>query len=158
MAERTSKLFVLTALIHAVIAAIISSFFIFPPSGDSALGLTRMIAGGSAGTWVAVGYTMYIIAGFVGLSVWSYIYATYGETNEWLSLAHLLLHNVGLLAPLFIFTAGIQGGTLALQGNPGAIHNAIVWSSEPSGILLGLVILGTIIGVVNVLLALLTKK
>jgi len=154
----TSKLFVLTALIHALIAAIISVFFIFPPSGDQALGLTRMVAGGSAGTWVMVGYTMYVLAGFVGLSVWSYLYSSFGETNQWLSLVHLILHNVGLIAPLFIFTAGIQGGTLALQGNPGAIHNAIVWASEPSGILLGILILGTIIGVVNVLIALLTKK
>ena len=157
MSERTSKLFVLTALIHAFIAAIISVFFIFPPGGEG-LELSRMIAGGSAGTWVLVGYSMYVIAGFVGLTVWSSLYATYGETNMWLSLAHLLLHNVGLLAPLFIFTAGLQGGALALQGNPGAIHGAIVWASEPSGILVGLVILGTLIGIVNVLLALLTKN
>jgi len=117
-----------------------------------------MIAGGSAGTWVLVGYTMYLAVGFVGLSAWSYVYSTSGETNQWLSIIHLLLHNVGLLAPLFIFTAGIQGGALILQGNPGAVHAAIVWSSEPSGILLGLLIIGTLIGVVNVLIAQLTKK
>lgn len=156
MAEIWAKRFVWFALIHAVIAAIISVFFVFPPGGEG-LELSRMIAAGSAGTWVFVGYSMYLLGGFIGLSVWASIYNVSGETNDWLSLAHLILHNLGVIAPLLIFTAGIQGGTLVLQGNFAAIHPTIVWSSVPSGILVGLLALGTIIGVVNILITLLRK-
>ncbi len=156
MAETWAKRFVWFALIHAIIAAIITVFFIFPPGGEG-LDLSRMIAGGSAGTWVFVGYSMYLLGGFIGLSAWAFVYYVSGKTNDWLSLAHLILHNLGLIAPLLIFTAGIQGGTLLLQGNPAAIHPTIVWSSVPSGILVGLLALGTIIGVINILITLLRK-
>lgn len=156
MAEKWAKRFVWFALIHAVIAAIITALFLFPPGGEG-LDLSRMIAAGSAGTWVFVGYSMYLLAGFIGLSAWAFVYYVSGETNEWLSLAHLILHNLGLIAPLMIFTAGIQGGTLLLEGNVAAIHPTIVWSSVPSGILVGLLALGTIIGVVNILITLLKK-
>ena len=156
MAETWAKRFVWVALIHAVIAAIISVLFVFAPGGEGKE-LSRMIAAGSAGIWVFVGYSMYIIAGFIALSAWAFIYYVSGETNDWLSLAHLILHNIGLIAPLMIFTAGIQGGTLVLEGNFAAIHPTIVWASVPSGILAGLLALGSIIGVINILIALLRK-
>ena len=65
LAETWAKRFVWVALIHALIAAILSVLFIFPPGGEGKE-LSRMIAGGSAGTWVFVGYATYILVGFVG--------------------------------------------------------------------------------------------
>ena len=152
LAETWAKRFVWVALIHASIAAILSVLFIFPPGG-AGKELSRMIAGGSAGIWVFVGYATYILVGFVGLSAWAFVYYVSGETNDWLSLAHLILHNVGLIAPLMIFTAGIQGGSLLLEGNIAAIHPTIVWASVPSGVIIGLLVLGTFIGVANALIA-----
>ncbi len=156
MAEKWANRFVWTALIHGLIGAIISVLFVFPPGGEGKE-LTRMIAGGSAGTWVLVGYSMYLIMGFVGLTAWAFVYSTSGETNEALSIGHWILHNVGAIAPLLVFTAGIQGGSLALEGNFGAIHNAIVWAVVPSEILLGLLVIGTLIGIANILIAKLGK-
>ncbi len=155
MAE-TSKLFVVTALIHGLVAALVSVLFVFPPGG-SAFSLSRMIAGGSAGTWVLVGYSMYLVGGFIALTAWSYLYSSYGETNQGLSFIHLVLHNLGAIAPLLILTAGIQGGTLRLAGTPELIHNAIVWAALPSEILIGLFIIGSLIGVANVFIQVLTK-
>ena len=156
MAEKWAKRFVWTALPHSAIGAILSILFVFPPGGEGK-DLSRMIAGGSVGTWVFVGYATYILVGFVGLSAWGFIYYISGEVNDWLSWVHLISHNIGVIASLLIFIAGIQGGTLGLEGRSAEIHNAIVWSVEPSGILIGLLIIGTIVGLVNVIIPSLKK-
>ena len=163
MAEKWTKRFIWAALIHGFISVILTVLFVIP-----ALGLPAMMAVGfvsgplsyKVGTWVFVGYMTYILVGFVGLSAWAFLYSSSGEVNDWLSWAHLVLHNIGLIASWLILAAGVIGGTAQLGGalTVPEVHVNIAWVFIPTVALMAVLMLGTLIGLVNLLIALLKER
>jgi hypothetical protein len=112
------------------------------------------------GIWVFVGYVTYILVGFVGLSAWSYLYSSSSELNDWLSWVHLILHNIGLIASWLIFAAGAIGGTAQFGGalTVPEVHATIAWAFVPIAVLMGLLALGTLVGLFNIIIALLKEQ
>jgi len=163
MAEKWARRFVWAAVFHGIIAVILTVLFLIP-----ALNLASMIAVGfvsdsltfKVGIWVFVGYVTYIIIGFVGLSAWSSLYSSSGEVNDWLSWVHLILHNIGIIASWLIFAAGAIGGTAQFGGalTVPEIHATIAWVFVPIVVLMGMLALGTLVGLVNIIIALLKER
>ena len=97
---------------------------------------SRIVAGGSVGTWLLVGFTGYLIIGVlaVGLSALFYHYievvqgSKYTGLNQGLAWAHLVLLNVGALgASWLMMLAGFIGGShlLSSQTPPPAVYGEV---------------------------------
>ena len=110
--------------------------------------ISRIIAGGSAGTWFFVGYISYIVVGVIGVAVTSLFYhhievalkKPFSGFGNVLAGIHFILMNVGVAgATWLLMLAGYTGGK-ALQPtqvgglgltNPGQVHPLIAGYVEP---------------------------
>lgn len=117
--------------------------FVTPP-------ISRIIAGGSAGTWFFVGYITYLVVGVIGVAVTSLFYhhievnlrKPFKGLGNILAGIHFILMNVGVAgATWLLMIAGYTGGK-ALQPtqlgglgftNPGQVHPLIAGYVEPIG-------------------------
>lgn len=114
--------FVWAAVLQGLIAVIVTvlvvdplSYFNAKPYFDPAM----IIAGGGAGTWLFVGYVLYILVGVVGVAVTALFYlfiegtsgkVYYGASNV-LAWGHYVLMNVGVAASMLLMVyAGYLGG------------------------------------------------
>ena len=109
--------------------------------------ISRIIAGGSAGTWFFVGYISYIVVGVIGVAVTSLFYhyievmlkKPFSGFGNVLAGIHFILMNVGVAgATWLLMLAGYTGGK-ALQPTqvgglgltPGQVHPLIAGYVEP---------------------------
>lgn len=130
------------------------------------LNMSRIVAGGSVGTWLTLGYLLYLVAGIMGMAAWGGIYALISRTpnrsifSDKLALAHFILYNlavVGVTWPMGY--AGFIGGSLLLAGKGVAeIHKTIEGLVLPIGVSVSIGVLSTIIGVINMLLSLMRES
>jgi hypothetical protein len=89
---------------------------------------SRVIAGGSAGTWLFVGYISYIVVGVLATAVTALFYyhieATlnkpYSGLNNILAWLHLIFGNIGVIgATWLMMIAGYRGGAALLPTSVG---------------------------------------
>lgn len=157
MSERWSRRFTLAALIHGIIAAIWSGLFLVDQIGIS-LNLSRIVAGGSVGTWLTMGYLLYLITGPLSMAAWGAIYgpnlknsgkSLYSDRLAWI---HFVLFNIGVMGTTWLMGyAGFIGGSLLLAGRAAEVHQTIVGLVQPIGISVAIGALSTLIGVFNIL-------
>ncbi|MBS7637283.1 hypothetical protein KEJ49_00090 [Candidatus Bathyarchaeota archaeon] len=156
--------FTLAALAHGLIAAIWSGLFIVDQLGIR-LNMSRIVAGGSVGTWLTLGYLLYLVAGVMGTMTWGGIYALISRTpnrstfSDKLALAHFILYNFAVVVVTWLMGyVGFLGGSLLLAGKGVAeIHAAIVGFVLPIGVSVAIGVISTLIGVTNILLTLMRE-
>ena len=146
------KRFSYVALANAAIAAVWSIPVLIPQ-----LEISRQIAGGSAGTWGFAGYSLFLTIGFASMLSWGMLYYFLPAVlhkrifSNKLAALHLILSEVGLIISTGLLSiAGYIGGTMILaeRGYP-AIHESLVVFIEPIGYLAAVLIVGTLLGIIN---------
>lgn len=132
--------------------------------------VSRVIAGGGAGTWFTFGYIAYIVVGVIGVAVSSLFYhylgggdrhASIGRASSGLAWTHLILMNVGITAAAaMMMLAGYQGGAAMLppaiggQGfDAGQAHGIIGPYVEPIAVSILVLMAGVIAGGAGFLMA-----
>ena len=160
--EIWSKRFGAIALVNALIAIV---WLLFPIALDTRI--SRMIAGGSVGTWGFLGFLLFLIVGVLGFATFASLYyvipkATGGIVNNILAWLHLILLEVGTVVGTGLLGyAGYVGGTTMLdeiaKGTaandiPGIVHVKIGFVVQPIGILALVAGLGVLLGVIALFL------
>ncbi|MFQ5552528.1 MAG: hypothetical protein ACE5EW_02240 [Thermoplasmata archaeon] len=121
---------------------------------------SRIVAGGSVGTWLLVGFTGYLILVVaVGLSAFFYHYvevlrgSRYKGLNTLFAWAHLLFLNVGAIGATWLMMyAGYIGGVHLLTSSTlppavfGEVHALIEWTIYP---IAGFILLGALGGLLG---------
>lgn len=136
--------FIWAAIVQGAFAVLWTLFIVSPFTVPAA---SRVIAGGGAGTWLFVGYTLYLVIGVVAVAVTAVFYMyierilgkVYRGVAKYLARTHLVLMNVGVAgATWLMMTAGYLGGAAGLPTNvgggglnPGQIHEVISAFPEP---------------------------
>jgi hypothetical protein len=175
---RSSKmagLFLYAAIIQGAIAAVITFLGGFGDQlGLYSVAVSRVIAGGEAGTWFIMGYVMYIVVGVVAMAVTSLFYfyietvqgKVYTGAAKGLAWAHLVLGNVGVAGAAILAMVGGYLGGAAMQPHQfggmgwstGQVHvNILQFYTEPIAAFLMLALLGFVFGGLGYILALRTK-
>lgn len=165
--------FVWAAIIQGGLAFIIIAIFMYLNLyGETGQQPSRIVAGGSVGTWLLVGFTGYLIMIVaVGLSgfFYHYIEDIRGRFYQsWLykglAWGHLVLINIGAIgATWLLMIAGFTGGShlLTSQTPPpavfGEVHDLIAWAIDPIAAFILVTALGGLLGGVGYMLALLRK-
>ncbi len=136
-APRSSKWanrFIVAAIFQGALAAGLTAYFLYVskyPMDSLDPGPARIVAGGGAGTWLAMGYLAYIIFGPLAVAVTSLFYqhievalgAVYKGGMNALGWIHLVLMNVGVVGGTWIMmNGGYRGAALAI--NLAAADNA----------------------------------
>jgi len=152
--------FVWASVVQGAIAVAWTVFLISPWTIPAA---PRVIAAGGAGTWLFVGYSLYLMVGVLAVAVTAVFYMyierilgkVYRGIARYLAWSHLILMNVGALgATSLMMVAGYLGGAAALptniggQGlNAGQVHaNIMVVYPEPIFYFAGVAVLGVLLG------------
>jgi hypothetical protein len=133
--------------------------------------VSRVIAGGGAGTWFTFGYITYIVVGVIGVAVSSLFYhylgggtgrqGGFGRASNALGWVHLILMNVGITAAAaMMMLAGYQGGAAMLPPasgglglNAGQAHEIMSPYVEPISVSILVLMAGVIAGGVGFLMA-----
>jgi hypothetical protein len=170
-----ASLFLYAAIVQGAIAALITFLGGFGDQiGLYPVGVSRVIAGGEAGTWFIMGYVMYVIVGVVAMAVTSLFYfyietvlgKVYAGAANVLAWAHLVLGNIGvagaaLLAMIggYLGGAGMQPTSFGGQGwTTGDVHvHVLQYYSEPIAVFLLLALIGFFAGGLGYLIALRSK-
>jgi vacuolar-type H+-ATPase subunit I/STV1 len=173
--SRMAGLFLYAAIIQGAIAAVITFLGGFGDQiGLYPVSVSRVIAGGEAGTWFIMGYVMYIVVGVVAMAVTSLFYfyietvqgKTYAGAAKALAWAHLVLANVGVAGVAILAMVGGYLGGAAMQPsqfggmgwNTGQVHvNILQYYTEPIAAFLMLALLGFVLGGLGYILALRSK-
>jgi len=164
--SKWSNRFIWAAVIQGFFAVLLTIPIVLPSITPS---VAMVIANGSAGTWVLVGYVMFITVGVIasGLTALFYYHfevemqkAYRGIANA-LAWVHLVLMNVGAAAATWaLMYAGYIGETALMptsQGglglNGGQVHSQILvqWV-DPIGALLAVTAAGVLAGGLGFLL------
>ncbi len=174
--SKMAGLFIYAAIVQGAIAAGITFLGAF---GDQVhllpVAVSRVIAGGQAGTWFVVGYLTYLIIGVVAMAVTSLFYfyietvlgKVYNRTARMLAWTHLILGNVGVAgAALLAMMGGYLGGAAMQPPNFGGmgytttqVHVSILqFYATPIAVFLTLGLLGFFAGGLGYLIALRSKK
>lgn len=146
------KRFSYVALANAAIAVVWSIPVLIPQ-----LQISRQIAGGSAGTWGFVGYSLFLTIGFASMMTWGVFYYLIPKAlnkrifSNKLAALHLVLSEVGLVFSAGLLSiAGYIGGTMQLAEAPyPEIHEALVVYIEPIGYFTIVLMAGIILGIAN---------
>ena len=124
---------------------------------------SRVIAGGSGGTWLFVGYVLYILIGVVAVAVTALFYfyiegiqgKIYSGLRNLLAWAHLVLMNVGAAGATWLMMTGgyLAGRALlptsvgGLGWNPGQVHvNILQYYPQPLFIFVVVATAGVLLG------------
>lgn len=173
--SKMATLFLYAAIIQGAIAALVTFLGGFGDQiGLYPVSVSRVIAGGEAGTWFIMGYVMYVIVGVVAMAVTSLFYfyietvlgKAYSGAAKVLAWTHLVLGNVGvagaaILAMIggYLGGAGMQPAKYGGQGwTTGQVHvNVLQYYSEPIAAFLLLALIGFALGGVGYLLTMRSK-
>jgi len=125
--SRWANRFVIAAIVQGALAAGLTAYFLYDskyPQDSLDPGPARIVAGGGAGTWLAMGYLAYIIFGPLAIAVTSLFYqhievsmgAVYTRATNVLGWIHLVLMNVGVVGGTWLMmNGGYRGGALAIN-------------------------------------------
>jgi hypothetical protein len=148
------------AVVQGLFAVILTIPIVLPSINPS---VAMVIASGSAGTWVMVGYVMFIVVGVIGSGLTALFYhhfevemrRSYRGVASALAWVHLVLMNVGAAATTWaLMYAGYTGeralmptGQGGLGLSAGQVHEQILvqWVN-PIGALLILTAVGVLAG------------
>lgn len=153
--------FVYLALSNAVIALLWTIPVLIPY-----LQISMQVAGGSAGTWGFVGYSLFLTVGFASMLGWAFLYYQIPRVfdtkifSNKLAGLHLVLTETGLLgATSLLSIAGFIGGRLLLAEASGQeIHEALIIYVQPIGYFVIALMVGVMFGVINLGLTIRTRQ
>lgn len=122
--------FITAAILQGAIVVGLTVFIILGEISVQEPGVSRVIAGGGAGTWFTLGYVMYIVVGVIGVAVSSLFYLyTERVLKKWykdhkgatvVAWINLILMNVGTAVAMgMLMLAGYRGGTAMLPTSIG---------------------------------------
>ena len=115
--------FIIAAIIQGALAAGVTSWLLYDAVYGNP-GPARIVAGGSAGTWLTVGYLGYIILGPLAAAVTALFYqhlevdlrTPFKGWPNLLAWIHIVLMNVGVVgATWLMMNGGYRGGALAIS-------------------------------------------
>jgi hypothetical protein len=170
-----AALFLYAAIIQGAIAGVITFLGAFGDQiGLYPVAVSRVIAGGEAGTWFTLGYVMYIIVGVVAMAVTSLFYVfietlqgkTYKGIAKFLAWIHLILGNIGVAGTALLAMIGGYLGGAAMQPTQfggmgwttGQVHvNILQFYTLPIAIFLAIALVGFFLGGLGYLIALRSK-
>lgn len=163
--------FIYAAIAQGFFAFIITALIVLPILNPSP---SRIIASGSAGTWLTVGYLSYLIVGVIGVAVTAIFYhylevdlkKSFSSLSNGLAWAHFVLMNVGVIAATWMLMyAGFAGGAglmpTQLGGgglNTGQVHLIIEPFVDPIGYSIIALGLGVFLGGIGYVLTLRSKS
>ncbi|MFQ6010826.1 MAG: hypothetical protein ACE5KG_01480 [Nitrososphaerales archaeon] len=151
--------FIKASIIQGLLVVVLTAVMVLDLLTPS---VSRVIAGGGAGTWFFVGYSMYILVGVLGVALTALFYfyietilgKAYTGLAKALAAAHLILMNVGVVAAAgMLMAAGYIGGSAGLAARVGGlglepreIHGTIAMFPEPIAIAILVLALGIFLG------------
>ncbi|MEM4302661.1 MAG: hypothetical protein QW470_06745 [Candidatus Caldarchaeum sp.] len=165
---KTAKLFFILGMLNGFIAVAGTSLILFPD--------LRLAAGpGSVlthnvdvwpGHWGWVSYYMLLIAGVAGAFLWSLSYyllkALFGveKTPTALAAVSLIFYEVGVLLTVGLTAyVGLVGGRFVAEGGSPVVVTALIgWAVIPTGAGVGLALLGTLLGLINLIAAVTRRR
>ncbi len=163
--------FIWAAVVQGALASFWTLFIVSPFTVPAA---SRVIAGGGAGTWLFVGYSLYLVIGVVAVAVTAVFYMyierilgkVYTGVAKYLAWTHLVLMNAGVAgATWLMMTAGYLGGSAGLPTNvggggldPGKIHEVIAAFPEPIFYFVLLAIAGVMAGGLGYLISSMSRQ
>jgi hypothetical protein len=163
-----AKKFMVAAIIQGAIIAGLTIFLVLGQASLTKPEVSRVIAGGGAGTWFTFGFIMYVVVGVLGVAVSSLFYhylekilgASIRRTGKVMAWTHLILMNVGTAAAMgMLMLAGYQGGAAMLPEavggkgfNAAQAHEILAPFVEPISAAILLLVVGIIAGGVGFLL------
>ena len=168
--------FLYAAIIQGAIAALITFLGGFGDQlGLYPVAVSRVIAGGEAGTWFIMGYVLYVTVGVIATAVTSLFYfyletiqgKTYAGAAKALAWFHLVLGNVGVAGTAILAMVGGYLGGAAMQPSAyggmgwttGQVHVHILqYYTEPIAAFLLLALLGFVLGGLGYILTLRSKQ
>jgi hypothetical protein len=174
----TSKmawLFLYAAMIQGAIAALITFLGAFGDTiGLYPVGVSYVIAGGSAGMWFVMGYVAYLIVGVVATAVTSLFYffietvqgKVYKGAAKLLAWIHVVAANVGVAgAALLAMIGGYLGGAGMVSTSLGGqgwteyqVHvHVLQYYEQPIAVFLALALVGFAAGGLGYIIALRSK-
>lgn len=164
--SRWANRFIIAAIVQGALAAGLTAYLL--ASGIGWLGgveASRIVAAGGAGTWLTVGYLVYIMLGPIGVAVTALFYqhlethlqSFYTGRTRLLAWLHLVLMNVGVVgATWLMMNAGYRGGTLnanllaqglTASAASGQVHTQVMQYYPPYiAAFIAIAILGTLAG------------
>jgi len=173
--SKMASLFLYAAIVQGAIATLITFLGGFGDQiGLYPVGVSYVIAGGSAGMWFVMGYLTYLVVGVVATAVTSLFYfyiesvqgKVYKGAAKALAWIHLFAGNVGvagtaLLAMIggYLGGAGMVATSLGGQGwTEYQVHiHVLQYFEQPIAAFLGLAIIGFAAGGLGYILALRSK-
>jgi hypothetical protein len=127
--SRWANRFIIAAIVQGALAAGVTAYLLYDAVYGSP-GSAKIVAGGSAGTWLTVGYLGYIMLGPLAAAVTALFYqhlevnlrSPYKGWTNILAWLQLVLMNVGVVgATWLMMNGGYRGGALTItleQQNP----------------------------------------
>jgi hypothetical protein len=106
--------FIAAAIVQGALAVILTAYFVLGQFAWLKPRVSRVIAGGSAGTWFTVGYVTYLVVGVIGVAVTALFYhhievtlgKPYAGSLNLLAWIHLILMNVGVIGATWLMMIG----------------------------------------------------
>jgi len=165
---RTARLFFLVGILNGFIALAATSLILFPD--------LRLAAGPGSilthnvdvwpGQWGWVSYFLLLIVGVAGAFLWSLSYyllkSLFGveRTPKALALASLVLYETGVLLTVALTGyVGLEGGRFVADGGSPIVVTALIgWAVIPTGAGVGIALLGTLLGLVNLVAAVVRRR
>ncbi len=151
--------FIWAAIVQGSFATIWTLFIVFPGIRPAP---SMVIASGSAGTWLTLGYILYLLIGVIAVAVTALFYnyienmlgKAYKGLSSYLAWIHFLLMNVGVAgATWLLMYAGYIGGSDLLATNAGGggltagqTHEFLVQFVNPIGYMVWIAALGVAAG------------
>ncbi|AIF82979.1 hypothetical protein NTE_00903 [Candidatus Nitrososphaera evergladensis SR1] len=160
--DKWTKRFMAAAIVQGAIVAGLTIFLLLSQISFLKPEISRVIAGGGAGTWFTFGYVMYIIIGVIGVAVsalfYHYLENVVGKRMQKgadvLAWVHLILMNIGTVATMgMLMYAGYIGGASMLPQsvggkgyNAGQAHEILAPFVEPISATVIMIVIGVIAG------------
>jgi hypothetical protein len=158
--------FIWAAVIQGLLAVVATVLIVEPQSFfniNSYYAPSRIIAGGSGGTWLFTGYISYLVVGVVATAVTAIFYfyiegvqgKVYKGFSNLLAWGHILLMNIGVAGSMFLmmwggYEAGWAAAPVAQGGgglNAGQIHvDYLGQLVNPIGAFILIAALGAVLG------------
>jgi hypothetical protein len=157
-----TKRFMVAAVIQGAVVVGLTFFLVLGQISYLKPEVSRVMAAGSAGTWLTFGYVMYILVGVIGVAV-SALFYHYLEgmmsrrltgSASVLAWIHLILMNFGTAAAMgMLMYAGYVGGAAMLPENVGGkglsaaeAHEVLGSFTEPISLAILLILVGVMAG------------
>ncbi len=152
--DKLSRYFIYAAILN-LIAAVVITIPVIVPEFTFPLVLTVW-----PGTWIFIAYFLFLIVAVMGTLGWAVLLDLTKKhfkreyVNRYMAEAHLTLTMLGIYGQTsLMFSVGYLGGYDALLGfgRTTITQGVIGWMVVPIGVFIYLYLLGTVIGVANVL-------